>query len=360
MKKESKITVIAISVVIVCVIGIVAALGIKARNGNKPEQSTAPLSSTSEPVTEEDIIPSETEPSDLTTNEVSTTKADKKTASEAITELQEKITEAIEKTTGAVKEDKTTTEKTTEAITVPELNPDEMSKGQASKSSVAPSSDVKNLPNDMSLYGLTQKGYNVVGLKQYIYNNDMSPNCTQRKFGYNSLYDSGAKLIDFSIDTVKFKFNFEGKTYRIQLWKGQYISGEIGTVGGEVGIYTKDGENYTGDHFNCAGTDDELFMEMTIFWDEFNDGVYLPQLTRNYGRHWWETGYVDGQMRNRKNSKELRLLSHMTMRSEEQAIAFANALANRGFTEVETFNPNSKDTFKRHGKDIILIWQDAR
>ena len=77
-------------------------------------------------------------------------------------------------------------------------------------------------------------GYDVIGLKPYIYNNDKE-DCFQAEFGYNPLYDFGANLIDFSIETTKLDFKYEGKEYRIQLWKGQYISGEIGTVGGEIG-----------------------------------------------------------------------------------------------------------------------------
>ena len=37
--------------------------------------------------------------------------------------------------------------------------------------------------------------------------------------------------------------------------------------------------------------EDWLKMEMTILWDEFDDGVYRPQLTRNYDDFWWCTGF---------------------------------------------------------------------
>ena len=149
---------------------------------------------------------------------------------------------------------------------------------------------------------------------------------------------------------MKLPFTYKGKAYRIQLWKGQYISGKLGTVGGEVGLYTRPvAGSY--DHYNCAAEEDWLNMEMTVFWNEFNDGVYLPQLTRNYSVHWWQTGYVDGQLKNK---------SRITFKDAEQAAAFGGALAKNGFTSVSSFNPEVPDTYKVYGKDVILIWQDAR
>ncbi|MBR5112090.1 MAG: DUF4474 domain-containing protein, partial [Clostridia bacterium] len=200
-----------------------------------------------------------------------------------------------------------------------------------------------------------------IGPKTFIYNDDTSPDCTQRKFGYNVLYDAGAKMIDFSIETSRIKFNYDHKQYMIQLWKGQYISGDIGTVGGEVGIYTRpEGKSSAIGHYDCADESDWLWCELTIFWDENGDGNYLPQLTRKYAKHWWETGYVDGQLKNRKDSSPLRILQRITFKDDEQASEFEKALVKAGFRSVENFNPTVKDTCKRYGKDVIYLWQDVR
>jgi hypothetical protein len=213
----------------------------------------------------------------------------------------------------------------------------------------------------MYFAGLTKLGYKVIGPKNFIYNDDTAPDCAQRKFGYNVLYDAGAKMIDFSIETSRIKFNYDNKQYMIQMWKGQYISGDIGTVGGEVGIYTRPmGTTSAIGHYNCAAESDWLNMELTVLWDEFDNGEYLPQLTRRYSKHWWETGYVDGQLKNKKDSSPLRLLHRITFKDETQASLFEKGLVSNGFKEVSEFNPTVKDTCKRFGNHVIYVWQDVR
>ena len=101
-------------------------------------------------------------------------------------------------------------------------------------------------------------------------------------------------------------------------------------------------------------------MEMTVMWDEFGNGEYLPQLTRNYTEYWWATGFVDGQLANRNDSSPLRILGRITFKDEEMAVKFEEALVKKGFTRVSTFTPDVIDTYKRYGNDVIFLWQDVR
>ncbi len=341
MKKLNFAT-IAVSVVAVCLVAVVAVLFVKA--GNSP-----------------DILPESTEGNPVYNpyTEESTTSPFYEiieTTTQVITETFVPSTEATTKPEATKPQTTVSVSQMQEEVTLPELDPDEMSHGVASK----PVQSTGDLPQDMSFAGLSKMGYDVIGLKPYIYNNDKE-DCFQAEFGYNPLYDFGANLIDFSIETTKLDFNYEGKEYRIQLWKGQYISGEIGTVGGEIGVYTrKPGTGIALDHYNCASEDDWVKMEMTIFWDEFDNGEYLPQFTRNYNDFWWCTGFVDGQLKNRRDSNTMRLLGRITWETEEQAQLFAEAMSNKGFTEVEEFSPYDIDTFKIHGKDVIFLWQNIR
>lgn len=247
-----------------------------------------------------------------------------------------------------------------EGVTIPVLDEDNMSHGSAVTPPPPPSSNGK-LPKDMSFSGLNSMGYKVYGTKEYIYNDDTDPACVQARFGYNRLYDWGAQLIDFSIDTARMKFVYGEKEYMIQIWKGQYISGEMGTVGGEVGLYTRPkGTVSTIGHYNCAPYEEWLNMEMTVLWDEEGNGNYIPQLTRAYNLHWWPTGFVFGQLADKKDSDPLRVLCRITFNEEGMAQEFAQALAQEGFESVSSFDPTVKDTFKIHGKDVIFIWQDVR
>ena len=339
MKKS--LPVIGISVVAVCIVAIVAVLAIK--SGNQPDIEVDTTNGYYDYYEETTTSPFQAI--------VNTTVA-------VLTDVYEPSTAATTKTPEQTTEKATNPQTTVpatqaqeeEEVTVPQLE------GVATK----PVQSSGNLPQDMTFAGLSRMGYDVIGLKPYIYNNDKE-DCFQAEWGYNPLYDWGANLIDFSIETAKLDFNYDGKEYRIQLWKGQYISGDIGTVGGEIGVYTrKPGTGLGLDHYNCATEDDWVKMEMTVYWDEFDNGEYLPQFTRNYNDFWWCTGFVDGQLKNRRDSNTMRILARITWETEEQAELFAQAMRKKGFTEVEEFSPYEIDTFKIHGKDTIFLWQNIR
>lgn len=346
-KKNVNLPVIAVAVVAVCLVAIAGVLVMKASNSG-PAVSPDSVSDSVGGNSNYYVYEEETTESTLQSIWDITT--------QAVEETYEAATQATTKKPTTTKKTTTTT-KATESTTVKE-EPEVL---QSSGASAPSASSSGSLPSDMTFAGLYRAGYDIIGLKPYIYNNDKE-DCFQAEWGYNPLYDAGANLIDFDIETTKLDFNYDGKKYRIQLWKGQYISGDIGTVGGEIGVYTRNPDKayLMREHYDCAAEDDWVKMEMTVLWDENGDGNYLPQFTRNYDTFWWATGFVDGQLADRNDSNSLRLLGRITFESEEQAQAFASAMSGNGFTEVSTFNPTVIDTFKIYGKDVIFLWQNIR
>ncbi len=354
MKKN--LPVIAVSVVAVCLIAVAGVLGFKAMNGAKPTVSDETVSTQAETYSFEEsttlpILQSILDSTSQTVTDIFTSATSASTT--------KKNTTATQKTTQKPAETTTKAPETTTQPSKGELDPDEMSQSSGTKRPVTAS---KNLPKDMSFSGLYGSGYDIIGLKPYIFNDDKDPECMQKNFGYSPTYDALAGVIDFSIETTRIDFKYEGKPYRIQLWKGQYISGDIGTVGGEIGVYTRTpGKLYLDPQFyDCAAEEDWLKMEMTVLWDEAGDGNYLPQFTRNYDDFWWATGFVDGQLADLNDSNPLRLLGRITFESEEQAQLFAEGLGKKGFRSVSTFDPNVPDTYKLYGKDVIFLWQYIR
>lgn len=337
MKKNSNAIVIAVCALAVALVAVVCALILKSAN------SSGGLLNAEESTTLEQVVSTTKEAiTDMITTEAPTT------------ELQ--TTQPVETPT----EPPVVVDKE-EGVTIPVLDEDNMSHGSAVTPPASSSGSSGSLPKDMSFSGLNSMGYKVYGTKEYIYNDDTDPACVQANFGYNRLYDWGAQLIDFSIDTARMQFEYGEKEYMIQIWKGQYISGEMGTVGGEVGLYTRaKGTVSTIGHYNCAPYEEWLNMEMTVLWDEEGNGNYIPQLTRAYSLHWWPTGFVFGQLADKKDSDPLRILCRITFNEEGMAQAFAEALTQEGFTSVSSFDPTVKDTYKIHGKDVIFIWQDVR
>ena len=96
-------------------------------------------------------------------------------------------------------------------------------------------------------------------------------------FGYTPIYDSSK---DSYAETAKIDFNYDKKQYRFQLWKGQYLSGEIGTVGGSVSFCTNPADATVGDVYFAPDKSDWLKMEMTVLWDEFDNGEYGKGLSK--------------------------------------------------------------------------------
>lgn len=350
-ERKMNFSVIAVAAVAVCLVAVAATLVIKA----KVDMPPAEVPEYDQSISDSYYFP-ETEPQtieqtvgsifDLTTQVITDTYVPTQATTSPEKTTQAQTTKPQTQTTKPAE-----TEPVTEKVTVPQVQA-----GPNSGVAVAPSG---NLPQDMTFAGLSLMGYDVIGQKPYIYNDDKDPNCFQANLGYTPLYDIGAGFIDFSIETTRLDFNYDNKQYRIQLWKGQYISGSIGTVGGEIGVYTRP-KGSIGQFYNCAEQDDWLKMEMTVFWDEFDNGEYLPQFSRNYNDFWWATGFVDGQLKDRNDSNTLRVLGRITFESEEQAIAFDEAMAKKGFTKVEEFSPYEIDTYKRYGKDVIFLWQNIR
>lgn len=250
------------------------------------------------------------------------------------------------------KKEETTTRKFEDAVKEEELDV-----GQA-KPPAATSSGT--LPKDMSFAGLYNSGYDVIGNKKYIFNNDKT--AAQAKFGYNRFYDRAASLVDMYIETVRIQFNgYDGRDWMIQLWKGQYISGDIGTVGCEIGLYNRKAGTISAiGHYSCAKEADWLNMEMTLYWDENRSGNFTPQFTRNYTAYWWPTGFVDGQLANARDSSELYILGRITFKDTDMADLFEAAMSKVGFTKVSSFSPYVLDTYKRYGCDVIFTWNNVR
>ena len=185
----------------------------------------------------------------------------------------------------------------------------------------------------------------------YYYTNDKD--AWQKGFGYNQIYDKLAIVSAMYYDTVRTTFNYEGKEWLIQIWKGQY---GYSFVGEEIGVYTKTGNTNT---YACADKSDWLKMEMCFVWDENKDGNYQPRFARPYTDYWWCTGFVVGYESKEamKSREQFRMVAHITFKSEEMARLFANAFEANGFRRVAKLDNSVKDTFVQIGPDVGFVWQ---
>ncbi len=139
--------------------------------------------------------------------------------------------------------------------------------------------------------------------------------CWQRQFGFTPLYDLFAKIA-FDYTTKRIFFEYGGKDWMIQIWKGNYVFNMF--VGGEVGIYNRpDGK--LGMFYNCA-TDEEMMPVSIDVYD--SEQTYVD---RDATLTWWATGF---KLADKVEPKTLTLESTLTFPNQEMCDAFVQA-ANR-------------------------------
>ncbi|MBF0367459.1 MAG: DUF4474 domain-containing protein, partial [Oligoflexia bacterium] len=106
----------------------------------------------------------------------------------------------------------------------------------------------------------------------------------QRLMGFNSVYDAMALPTAMVIDAEPIPFKYNGQTYMIELWKGQYNI----MSGAEIGIYKRvAGTN----HYASVGNKEMLTMSFSLY----KNGV---KIFDRKATHWWVTGFKAGMFSN--------------------------------------------------------------
>lgn len=142
-----------------------------------------------------------------------------------------------------------------------------------------------------------------------------------RQMGYCYAYDLIAPLAGTPLITHRFEFDYAGKEYRIQLWKGVY--GWI-SYGAEMGIYVREKrENNLSSYYSAVPDAERIEMEMSIY----KDGEY--KFTRPRQNTWWITGFV---VNDEAQPDDVSVEGLMVMRDEEMLSAFTAAMDHDGFT----------------------------
>lgn len=157
----------------------------------------------------------------------------------------------------------------------------------------------------------------------YIWKEDIFTSCVdswQRKEGYEALYDKMASCLNIVMDALPVYFDYEGNTWLIELWKGQY---GINT-GGEVGVYRAKGIVpkifYPAAHFDAVSNEEMPLIKCMLE----RKGKRVYTLER---QHWWLTGFRMGTF---SRPKKLRMTVDITFCDSRQAQAFYKGLEESG------------------------------
>lgn len=149
----------------------------------------------------------------------------------------------------------------------------------------------------------------------------------QKNFGYTDAFDKSAPFFNMIFDYQPVYFNYIGKTWLIEFWKGQY---GINT-GCETGIYHADKiippDSRKTTIFSAAEESEYLPMTTELFYK----GELLAQMSNS---SWWQTIFLTGQF---SEPYELSMRVVIRFPNWEMCDAFTDALAETGY-EVESIH----------------------
>ncbi len=138
----------------------------------------------------------------------------------------------------------------------------------------------------------------------------------QRKMGYSSFLDSSAVSSGMVIDCEPVQFEYNGKRYMIEMWKGQY---DLST-GAEIGIYRK--ASAAAASWECGDNKDMLDMSYSL--KKNGKGIFNRR-----GHHWWLTGFKPGEF---SNPEDLTMDIAINFDSQPGMLnAFINGLKQTGY-----------------------------
>ena len=136
----------------------------------------------------------------------------------------------------------------------------------------------------------------------------------QREVGYCRGYDEAAPSMNMVFDCEPVYFDYKGRHYLIECWKGQYGC----TTGAEIGVYVHRGASSQPPEklfYDCVSDEERLPMQYTLYKGDRG-------ILKRRGVHWWLTGFVVGMFSERH---ELRM---------EITIGFPDCLMSMAFYEV--------------------------
>lgn len=151
----------------------------------------------------------------------------------------------------------------------------------------------------------------------------------QRDMGYCRLYDEAAAPFSMIMDCEPVYFEYDGKRWLIEFWKGQYGM----STGGEIGVYNTDSPDlnipgvFNGTFYYTVSNEELLKMRFILK----KEGRILFE---RKGEHWWLTGFKLGEF---SEPSDLVMGVQITLKDEQMRDAFVEGLKKAGYCEEEFF-----------------------
>ena len=146
-------------------------------------------------------------------------------------------------------------------------------------------------------------------------------NAWQRRFGYCKAYDELAAAFGMVIDCEPLYFEYDGRRWLIELWKGQYGM----TCGCEAGVYKSSrffvNKNPRKIIYKKVRKSEFLNISLRLYTEQ-------GELFSRQGRHWWLTGFRLGEC---QAPEKLSMDITIEFESIDMRNAFISALRTAGY-----------------------------
>lgn len=143
----------------------------------------------------------------------------------------------------------------------------------------------------------------------------------QKRFGYSAFYDRSASRFHMVFDALPVYFNYAGRTWLMEFWKGQYGI----NAGCEIGIYCSDRildpAEYSAELFHAVREDEMLPLSFQLI----HENLLLADLNQI---HWWLTAFCTGYF---AGPEDLKMEISVTFPNFCMASAFTTALEAKGY-----------------------------
>lgn len=116
----------------------------------------------------------------------------------------------------------------------------------------------------------------------------------QKIFGYTTFFDLSAPYFNMIFDYETIYFNYNSRTWLIEMWKGQYGINS----GCEIGLYYTDSviepKDYSSTHFKSVEDKDMLELSFELNRNDHKKGMQPTTLGKLTRKHWWLTLFKVG------------------------------------------------------------------
>ena len=158
----------------------------------------------------------------------------------------------------------------------------------------------------------------------------------QRALGFSTIYDILANALPlFNMSTRRFHFDYNGKEWMIQIWKGNY---GLVTNGVEVGVYNRP-KGSIGTFYQAADDDELLMMSASLYHGD------TLLFTKGPEMHWWISAFK--LSKTIYQPKDLTMTFTIEMKDEAMLQAFTAAIDNHGAHDV-TYTTDGLTVFAKY------------